>query len=99
MTSIPATTSSTKLNPLALAGFIVSLVGLVLFFFGWLGALIALVGIVLSFIGRSQIKRRGERGSGLAVAGIIIGIVGLILGVLYTVVLVSVLLPQLQQMQ
>jgi len=91
--------STTKLNGLALAGLIVSIVGLVLFFTGWLGAVIGLVGLILSIIGRRQVAQRGDRGRGLTTAGIIIGIAAILVGILYTVVLVAVLLPQVQQLQ
>lgn len=103
MTSAPVTSTTTstttKLNGLALAGFIVALVGLVLFFTSWIGGLIALVGAVLSIIGKVQLRRRGERGNGLAIAGTIIGISGVVLAVIVTVVVASAVLPQLQQMQ
>lgn len=100
MSATPVTPGTwTKMNGLALAGFIVSLVGLVLFFFGWIGALIGLVGLILSIIGRRQIAARGERGRGLATAGIIIGAVAVVLGIVYTVVLLAVIVPQLQQLQ
>jgi hypothetical protein len=102
MTSAPvrpttmSTATSTKFNGLAVAGFIVSLVGLVLFFTSWIGGLIALVGAVLSIVGKVQVQRRGERGNGLAIAGTIIGISGVVLAVIYTSVIVAAVLPQLQ---
>jgi hypothetical protein len=49
-------------NPLAIAGFITSL-------------FLPIVGLVLSAIALGQIKRTGQRGRGLAMAGLIIGIV------------------------
>ncbi|MGN6445589.1 DUF4190 domain-containing protein [Amnibacterium sp.] len=105
MTSAPVTPTSTstttnasaKLNGLALAGFIVALVGLVLFFTTWIGGLIALVGAILSIVGKVQVRRRGERGNGLAIAGTIIGISGVVLAIIYTSVIVAAVLPQLQQ--
>lgn len=97
--SIDQTPTSTKLNGLALAGLIVSIVGLVLFFTGWLGALIGVVGLILSIIGRRQIAARGDRGRGLATGGIIVGIVAIVLGIVYTIVLVAVLLPAIQNGQ
>ncbi len=58
-------------NGLSIAGFIVSLGSLFLGLFGITG----LVGIVLSAVGRSQASRDGGK-TGLATAGIIIGIIG-----------------------
>jgi hypothetical protein len=49
-------------NALAIAGFITSL-------------FLPIVGLVLSAIALGQIKRTGQRGRGLAMAGLIIGIV------------------------
>lgn len=41
------------------------------------------LGIVFGLVARSQIKRTGQAGSGLALAGIILGVVGLVFSVLY----------------
>lgn len=55
-------------NGMAVGGFVLSCVSLVLCCF----PITALVGLVLSIISLPQIDRRGERGKGLAVAGIIL---------------------------
>lgn len=55
-------------NGMAVGGFVLSCVSLVLCCF----PVTALVGLVLSIISLPQIDRRGERGKGLAVAGIIL---------------------------
>jgi hypothetical protein len=52
---------------------------------------IAPVGIILGFIARGQIKTSGESGDGLAKAGIIIGIVFTVLGLLG--IILSIALP------
>ncbi|HWL00831.1 MAG TPA: DUF4190 domain-containing protein [Microbacteriaceae bacterium] len=51
-------------NGLAIAGFVISLVP----YLWWLGA-------ILSGVALSQVKRTGEQGRGLALAGLIIGCV------------------------
>lgn len=51
------------------------------------------LGIVFGILGRSQIRRSGERGRGLATAGLVLGIVFTALGVL-AAVLVGVLLSR-----
>lgn len=51
---------SHRTNGLAVAGFIVSIVG------------VSVVGIVLSIIGLRQIKQRGDRGRGFAIAGLVL---------------------------
>ena len=77
----PAVT--TKFNVLAIVGFVLS-------FLGWL----AVVGLVLEIVALNQIKRTGERGRRLAIAGIIIAIVLIILNA----VIDATVLPNLMNM-
>lgn len=60
-------------NPFAIASLICSLVGVIPFF----GIVGVVLGIVFGFVARAQIRHTGgvQEGSGLAVAGIIIGFV------------------------
>lgn len=62
--------SNNKINSLALAGFITSIISLFLNFWGIVG----IVGVVLSSVGLAQINSKKEHGSGLAISGIIIGV-------------------------
>jgi hypothetical protein len=65
---------------------IISLVaGCAQFFFCIVGSIVA---IVTGHIARGQIKRSGEQGAGLALAGLILGYVGLVLAVLGAAALV-----------
>jgi hypothetical protein len=74
-----------KTNGLAIAGFVCSL-------FFWIYGVGAVLGIVFGFIARSQIKRSGntQKGSGFALAGIIIGFVGIAIGIVLIIILVAV---------
>jgi Domain of unknown function (DUF4190) len=63
---------------------VLAIVGFVLAFFVSLGA------VICGHIALSQIKRTGERGHGLALAGVIIGYVGIALGILYLIFFISV---------
>lgn len=54
----------------AIAGFVLSLLGL------W--GVGSILGIIFSVMGRNRARRNGQRGEGLAVAGIVIGIVTLL---------------------
>lgn len=65
-------------NTLAVVGFVLS------FFF-------SVPGIVCGHIALSQIKRTGERGRGLAIAGLVIGYLGLALVIAYVVIIASLL--------
>lgn len=62
--------SNNKINSLALAGFITSIISLFLNFWGIVG----IVGVVLSSVGLAQISSKKEHGSGLAISGIMIGV-------------------------
>lgn len=60
---------------------VLAIVGLVLAF------IVPLVGVILGFVARSQIKRTGEKGSGLALAAIIVGLAFIVIGIISAVVL------------
>ncbi|MEI2784566.1 MAG: DUF4190 domain-containing protein [Candidatus Nanopelagicales bacterium] len=50
----------------------------------------SIVGVILGFIARGQIKRTGQGGDGMALAGIIIGIATLVISIgVYVIVLSS----------
>jgi Domain of unknown function (DUF4190) len=72
-----------KTNGLAVASLVCSLV--------WLGGLGSILAIVFGFMARSQIKRSegNVQGSGLAVAGIIIGFVGLVAVIFVTIAVIA----------
>ncbi len=58
-----------KNNSLAVAGFVTSIVSLIINLWGIVG----LLALILSVIGLVQISNNKEKGKGLAIAGIIIG--------------------------
>lgn len=63
-------------NPLAVAGFVVSMCSLLIN----LGGIVGLVGTILSAVGLSKVKTTGK-GKGLAIAGLIVGIIGIVYGI------------------
>ena len=72
-------------NGFAVASLVCSLFGWVCMFIG------AFLGIIFGFVALSQIKRTGQKGRGMAIAGIVIGAVVLVGGIaLWTV---AALLP------
>lgn len=68
--------TQTSTNGLAIAGFVVSLCSLIINF----GGIVGLVGTILSGVGLSQVKTKGK-GKGLAIAGLIIGIISIVYGI------------------
>ena len=64
-----------RTNGLSRAGFVISLA--TCFFFGFYG-ISGIVGIILSAVGRSQAVENGGK-TGLATAGIVIGIINTLL--------------------
>lgn len=63
----------------------------------WLGVLIPVVGAVLGAIALNQINRTGQRGRGLAIAGIAVGAtVAVVLVILVIAVMAAVTSPSLR---
>jgi hypothetical protein len=84
-TMVPLMARTTVVTPLARTNglAVASLVcGLAQFAFGPLATIPA---IVLGYVARSQIKRTGEQGAGLALAGLILGWAAVILGIVIIV--------------
>ena len=73
-----------KTNTLAVVSLISSLVGI--FILPFIGSV---VGIITGHMSLSQIKRTGEGGHGLGLAGTIVGWVGLALAVIGTIILIA----------
>ena len=76
-----ATPYAAKGNGLAVAGFVTGLLGLILSLIPILfyaGIVLDVVGIVLGAMGRSRAKEPGVPHRGLATAGIVLGVVGLV---------------------
>ncbi|HEU0182561.1 DUF4190 domain-containing protein [Agromyces sp. NPDC004153] len=74
-----------KTNVLAIVSLIASIAGFVI---AW--GIGSIVGIICGHISLSQIKKTGEEGRGLAVAGLIVGYIGLALAILSVIVLAIV---------
>jgi hypothetical protein len=53
----------------------------------WVGGLGSLAGIMLGSVARRRIAGTGERGAGLAVAGIVIGVITLMFAIAYWIFL------------
>lgn len=53
----------------------------------WLGGLGSLAGILLGISARRRIAYTGERGAGLAAAGIVIGVITLLIAIAYWILI------------
>ena len=78
-------------NPLAIVSLVVAILALILaILFFPLGLILGILAIVLGVMGRKRVKQRQtHKGSGLALAGIIVGALATALALLVTVGLVA----------
>jgi hypothetical protein len=72
------------MSGMAVAGFVCSLVALIPCFWFWFLQIPGYVGTVLSFVGLKQTANGAKRGRGLAVAGLIIGIITVLIALGFT---------------
>ncbi len=71
-----------KTNSMAIGSLVASIVGVCC-------GLGSIVGIVLGFVAMNQIKQSGEKGNGLAIAGIAVGVMTLLINVVWTIGAIS----------
>jgi peptidyl-prolyl cis-trans isomerase B (cyclophilin B) len=67
-----------KTNVLAIVSLVISILGF------------NIIAVILGAIALSQIKKTGESGRGLALAGIIIGAVSLVIGIVIIIVSIAI---------
>lgn len=73
---------------MAVGGFVCSLVGMILALIGvcfFIGLPLAAIGLVLSIVGRNHARERGAP-TGLATAGLVMGIIGVLAGLAWLAV-------------
>lgn len=73
----------TKYSGLAIAGFVLALVAVLPCFWFWF-QLPGLLAVIFSFVGMGATKNNARKGRGLAVAGLVIGVVSLLITVAFT---------------
>lgn len=77
-----------KTNGLSIASLVLSLVNVIPCF--WFLPIPALLGVIFGFVSRKQIKNNpSAKGKGLALAGLIIGVVFVILGAIFWIYVAS----------
>lgn len=73
-----------RTNVLAIVSLIASIAGLVIVWF--IGSI---VGVVCGHISMNQIKKTGEEGRGLALAGLIVGYIGIVLSIIGIIAVIA----------
>ncbi|OLP00838.1 hypothetical protein BVU76_18845 [Mycolicibacterium porcinum] len=83
---------SATTNTMAIGSLVASILSLFLFAICGIGLLAGLVGLGLGITALSQIKRNGQPGQGLAIAGIVMGAIGSLIGVGWLLYFVAAML-------
>ncbi len=83
-------------NPMAVTGLIMGIVSVTLGLCCY-GAPFNVLGVVFSLVGLSQIKKdpQREQGRGLAIAGLVLSLVGILIGVLLLILVIVGSLPDI----
>ena len=76
-------------NGLAIAGMVVGIASVVLFFLSWIATIIAIVGLILSLVGLNKAKQLGGLGRGMAIAGVITSSVGIVASIATLLIVVD----------
>jgi hypothetical protein len=80
---VPVMVPSRRTNGMSIAAMVVAIVGLISSpCYGIPGIAIGLVGAILGHIGHRQTKERGEEGGGMAIAGVTIGWIAVLAGII-----------------
>lgn len=77
--------SGAKTNTLAIISLVASIAGIVI-----LWGIGSIVGVICGHISLSQIKKTGEQGRGMAVAGLIVGYVGIALAIIGVIIFFAI---------
>ena len=75
-----------KTNSFAIVGMVVALSSLLID----IGGIVGIVAIAFSSIALKQIKVRGQKGQGMAVAGLVIGIIDVVWKVCQLMIIISI---------
>ena len=73
-----------KTNTLAIVSLIASIAGIVI-----LWGIGSIAGVICGHISLSQIKKTGEQGRGMAIAGLIVGYAGIVLAIIGVIVAIA----------
>jgi hypothetical protein len=84
----PAAPGTQQTNGLAIAGMVLGIVSIALFFLNWIDILVAIVGLILSIIGLNKSRQLGGTGRGMAITGIITSAVGIVAAAIFLIAVV-----------
>ena len=73
-------------NGLAIAGMVLGIASVVLFFLTWPATIVAIVGLILSLVGLNKSKQLGGLGRGMAIAGVVTSSIGLVASIIFLIV-------------
>ena len=76
-------------NGLAIAGMVVGIASVVLFFLAWIGSVVGVVGLILSILGLNKAKQMNGVGRGMAIAGLVTSAAGILIGIILTIVVIQ----------
>ncbi len=77
-------------NGLGLAALVVAIVGLVLCWSVVGGVIAGVVAVILGFLGRGRVKRGEADNGGIAIAGIVLGFLSIVVGLVFIAIWVGV---------
>ncbi|HVK25077.1 MAG TPA: DUF4190 domain-containing protein [Actinokineospora sp.] len=73
----PGPYGPTLQNGIGTAGFVTGLLGLILFWVPLIGLVLAIIGVSLSGVGMAKANKGEANNKGLAIAGLVCGVIGL----------------------
>jgi hypothetical protein len=73
-------------NGKAVAGLVLGILSIVLFWFTFFDAIFVILGLIFSIIAMGETKASGTGGRGLAVSGLVCSIIGAVLATVFTIV-------------
>lgn len=88
-TPMSAAPAAPRSNGMAVAALVLGIVGLMTFWTVWLGAILGILAIVFGIVGMNRAKQ-GAPNKGLAIAGLVLGILALGASLLWLAALVAI---------
>ncbi|MEC0182992.1 DUF4190 domain-containing protein [Paenibacillus peoriae] len=81
-------------NGKSVASMVLGILNLLLIFMPYVSVILGILAIILSAISFKEIRRHGENGKGMAVAGLVCGIVGTVFGLIIFAIVIIVIVAE-----